>query len=503
MKSYDDLLDFSKKYHIAGTAYWRLYCDSTMRNISRCSTLHGENLAFLAEVKRNLISSKKTRKIIETAEKDIDKMNNVQKREVHLARREYELESSISLDITKGVSKQLSITETARSKALKNNDWKIVEPELEKLVSIVSKKAEHMMEFLNVNKKYDSLVDIYEIGATSDKLSKLFDSLKPHIIKLTKKYNEVGKDIDVSFLNRKVSINRQKKMVENLAEIFGYDVKSRNPIGKIDDAPSPISWGYYDDQRVGMNYLPNKIVNSLYGMIHELGHFLYNNNLDRDWMYRFVGHAASTGVHESSSKFMEVIYGKSEYFLNYYYPIFLDMTGNAFSDISKSQFLQAINLIRPSPIRIHADEVTYNLHCIIRFEIEKELFSGNISVPDLPQVWNDKYEKYLGIEIENDSQGVLQDGHWYGSSFGYFPTYLIGNIYSGIWFQKMKSDIKDWKECFERGDIKTITDWFTKNVYSYSKLYNPNELIELVTDKKVSPIPYIKYLEEKYTNMFG
>jgi carboxypeptidase Taq len=203
------------------------------------------------------------------------------------------------------------------------------------------------------------------------------------------------------------------------------------------------------------------------------------------------------------SRFIENMVGRSPEFWTYYLPLLKKLTGDTFKDISKEQMLHAANYVTPSKIRIEADEVTYGMHIIIRFEIERDLFSGKVDVAELPQVWNQKYMDYLGVEIEDDSEGVMQDTHWAGGLFGYFPSYALGNIYDGVWLTKLNRDLPDWKGDVEKGVYKNIKTWMTENVYGYANLYDPEDLVEHVTGTGLVVEPFIEYLDEKFRGIYG
>jgi carboxypeptidase Taq len=179
------------------------------------------------------------------------------------------------------------------------------------------------------------------------------------------------------------------------------------------------------------------------------------------------------------------------------------ITGKTFKDVSGEQMLRAVNYVTPSKIRIEADEVTYGLHIVIRFELERDLFSGKLSIDELPQVWNQKYMDYLGVEIENDSEGVMQDTHWAGGSFGYFPSYALGNIYDGVWLTKLNKDLPDWRQRIKAGSFKETKKWLTDNVYGYGNLYDPEDLVKEVTGKGLVVKPFIDYLDAKFGAIYG
>ncbi len=284
---------------------------------------------------------------------------------------------------------------------------------------------------------------------------------------------------------------------------MGYDTVSEQAGGRIDEVEHPFTIGYYDDVRITVNYHENDVFSAIYTILHEGGHALYEQNLNPDWKYTPVGKIASYGIHESQSRFIENIIGRSPEFLRFYLPRLNKLTGGVFTDIDEITFIKAMNSVEPSLIRIDADEVTYSLHVIIRYEIEQELFSDSIAVSELPQIWNEKYEKYLGLVVPNDTKGVLQDTHWASGYYCYFPSYALGNIYDGMFLEKINKEIPDWHNETEKGNIPPSIDWMAKKVHSLSALYDPAELMKRVTGSKLTAAPFLNYIEKKYSTIFG
>jgi carboxypeptidase Taq len=220
-------------------------------------------------------------------------------------------------------------------------------------------------------------------------------------------------------------------------------------------------------------------------------------------MFQPAGDACSMGFHESQSRFVENIVGRSREFWTYFMPKLKTVTGNVLKDVDLDGFVHAINHVEPSKIRVEADEVTYGLHIIIRFNLEKDLFKDKITIDELPQVWNQRYSDCLGVTIENDSEGVMQDTHWASGYFGYFPSYALGNIYSGQLLAQMEKEIMDWKEQISGGNFGNVKQWLVKNVHSVGNLYSPADLIKRITGTELTVDPYLRYLNKKYSGLYG
>ncbi|MGM0687320.1 MAG: carboxypeptidase M32 [Promethearchaeati archaeon] len=462
-----------------------------------------EQMSLLSRLEHRMTTSEKVGKLLEETEKEMEDLTKEQKRNLHLIRRKYEEETSLPEDLVGSLSKQKAISVDTWKKAKVKNDWSIFEPELEKTIELSIERAEILMDAKDMPSVYDTMIDDFEKGMTKEKIASVFSELRRGLVPLTQKCAEVSSDVKTDFLNRVVPIETQKNIATDLATTIGYDTTSDEAVGRIDPTEHPFTTGYYDDVRITLNYKENNLVGMMYAALHEGGHALYEQNMNPDWKYQPIGQAASFGIHESQSRFIENMVGRSPEFLEYYYPRLNELTDDLFSDIDKSRFAKAVNLVEPSKIRIEADEVTYSLHVIIRFEIEKALFGGEIEISDLPQVWNDKYDEYLGVEVENDSEGVMQDTHWASGYYGYFPSYALGNVYDGMWLQKINKDMPKWQKNLTRGKVTPVTEWLIENVHHYGSLYDPADLIEEVVGKRPKAQPFLSYLEDKYSSIFG
>jgi carboxypeptidase Taq len=220
-------------------------------------------------------------------------------------------------------------------------------------------------------------------------------------------------------------------------------------------------------------------------------------------MYQPIGTGCSLGLHESQSRFVENIVGRSREFWMHFLPKLKELTGNALSDVDLDEFVHAINRVKPSKIRVEADEVTYGFHIIVRFNIERDVFADKAAVKELPEIWNQQYSEYLGLKIKDDSEGVMQDTHWANGSYGYFPTYALGNIYSGQILAAMQEDVADWRKKLEKGSFTETKQWLAQNVHSQGNLYDPLDLIKKITKRELTVKPYMDYLNNKYSKLYG
>ncbi|KEO84611.1 carboxypeptidase M32 [Tumebacillus flagellatus] len=388
-----------------------------------------------------------------------------------------------------------SKAEYAWQEAKAKNDFESFRPHLEKIVDTVR-------EFIELwgydENKYDTLLDQYEPGMTVAKIDAIFAPLRERTVALVKKISE-REQVRRDFLNQEFPKADQRKFCEFILTQLGYDFEA----GRLDESAHPFAIGLNPgDVRITTRFNPNDMQSSLFGTIHECGHAMYEQNISKDLIGTFLATGTSMGIHESQSRFWENMIGRSREFWSRYYDDLKARFPQQFEGVSVDEFYDAINLVEPSLIRVDADELTYNLHIMIRYEIEKDLINGNIAVADLPRIWNEKMEEYLGIRPENDTTGVLQDIHWAGGSFGYFASYSLGNIYSAQFQAAIARAIPDYREKVAAGDTSELKQWLIENVYRYGKSRQPAQIIFDATGEEINPKYLIEYLETKYESIY-
>lgn len=503
MEAYDELMMKVREHILLKTVKYLVKWDYETYMPPKGLILRSDQLSVIEQLIHRMKIDPEIGRLLEKIERVAGTLNEVQNRNVFKIRRDYNKAINVPEDLVAKIAKQEPISLDSWKKAKAKSDWKIFEPELQKTVDLARKRAEIEMKVKDIPILYDSMLDEFERGITSSQIASVFSELRNKLVPLARKCAEASEDFNSSFLSKKVPIDIQRKIATDLASIVGYDTITNQAGGRIDEVEHPFTTGYYDDVRITVKYHEDNLSSAIYAILHEAGHALYDQNLNPDWKYQPVGESASYGIHESQSRFIENIIGRSSEFLRFYLPRLKEFTGGSFPGVDEESFIRAMNLVRPTFIRIEADEVTYSLHIIIRFEIERDLFSDKITVSELPQVWNEKYSEYLGIDVPNDTNGVLQDTHWADGYFGYFPSYALGNIYDGMLLDKMQQDLPNWLSYVSRGEISPIIDWMKKNVHLRSDLYNPADLIKKVTGKKMTAEPFINYLENKYATIFG
>ena len=505
ISSYRKLLERVKEIFVLDSATSVVHWDMETMMPPRAIKLRSEQLSLLSRIGHKMITNPEIGKLLEEIMKHpkYDGLNAVQRRNVHLIKKGYDEQTKLPEDLVAEIAKQEAIATDIWKKAKASKNFSMFKPELEKLVDLRKRAAEILMEVKETATPYDALIDIFEPKMSSETINRIFGELRKGLISLISRCEASPKQPDVSILKRRVPIDTQRKISKKIAEFVGYDIESRKAGGRIDETEHPFSTGYYDDVRVTTHYYENNFASAMFSTLHECGHALYEQNLNSEWMFQPVGTSCSMGFHESQSRFVENIVGRSREFWVYFLPKLKEFTGNILSDVDLDTFVRAINEVKPSKIRIEADEVTYGLHIIIRFNLERELFADKIKVAELPEIWNQSYRDYLGLKIENDSEGVMQDTHWASGLYGYFPSYTLGNIYSGQILATMEKDLPEWKDQIARGNFRDIKRWVIKNVYSHGNLYYPPDLIKKITGEELSVKPYLSYLNQKYSKLYG
>ncbi|MFW9788232.1 MAG: carboxypeptidase M32 [Candidatus Thorarchaeota archaeon] len=481
-----------------GIIRWDLQTHMPPRGMKQRS----EQLGLMSKILHRMSTDEGIKKLIVELEKNTDSLDLVQRREVQLVKRRFTRSENIPEEVIARESAQRTLAIAAWRKAKEINNWKIFEPELLTLLEITKSMSEIMMENIGAKSMLDAQMDMYEPGLTIDTLSKVFKDLRKKLVPLVEKYSAICEEVKTDFMSREVPCSIQKKLITDLTGIIGFDTTSDDAGGRIDDAEHPFTTGYYDDVRLTIKCSEDDISRVIFGGLHETGHALYNQNNNPDWKWMILGKTCSSGFSESQARFAENMIGKSHEFWEFYYPRFQDMTGDSFRKISQLEFLRAINLVRPTSFRMMADEVTYCLHIIIRFEIERALFDERIEVSEIPDIWNSMYEKDLGIAIDTDTDGALQDMHWAWNMWGYFPTYALGNLYSAMLSEKLTMDIPEWRNHMSKGNLESTVKWLIENVHRKSCMFDPQDLLKDITGKALTVDPFIQYLDVKFSKIY-
>ncbi|WP_018884202.1 carboxypeptidase M32 [Paenibacillus massiliensis] len=423
-------------------------------------------------------------------------LSDTDRRLIEECRTEYERNLSVPADKINEYSILAAQSESYWEEAKANNDFAGFEPYLTKIVAF----KQEFIEYWGVkDTRYDTLLDMYEPELTVAKLDDVFGRLKKRLVPLLERIQASPHQPTHDFLHKDYDVKQQEAFGLFLLKEMGYDFEA----GRLDESVHPFATGLNPgDVRITTHYMPNDVLSAIFSSLHEGGHALYEQNISQELAGTLLAEGTSMGIHESQSRLWENMIGRSKPFWQRYYNDLQKHFPEQLKDVTMEQFYLAVNRVENSLIRIEADELTYNLHIIIRYEIEKMLFNEGLEVSKLPEVWNEKYKAYLGLTPPSNSQGVLQDVHWSGGDFGYFASYSLGNMYAAQILATLRKEMPEFDHYIARGELLPIKEWLTDKIYVYGKSRTPSELIEAITGEELNPDYLADYLEQKYTEIY-
>ncbi len=415
---------------------------------------------------------------------------------VRVARREHDRATKLPSRLVAETSRATTLAEPAWRRARADGDFGSLVAHLQKILDLQRETAEHLGY---EDHPYDALLDRYEPGATKARLEPMFEDLKRGTAGMVRAVSDAADDRTAP-LRGAFDERRQEVFGKSIASAFGYDWSR----GRQDRAPHPfcINFGGPGDVRITTRFDPDRLSPALFATLHEAGHALYEQGVDPAYSRTPLAGGVSLGIHESQSRLWENVVGRSRPFWSHFYPRLQDAFPETFGGTSAEDFYRAINAASPSEIRVEADELTYNLHVVLRFELEVALVEGSLAVPDLPEAWNAKMEEHLGISPKDDARGVLQDDHWAIGYFGYFPTYTLGNVLSVQLFEAALKAHPEIPAEMERGEFGALLAWLRENVHRPGKKHDPEALIEDATGRPPDTAPYLRYLREKFGELY-
>ena len=417
-------------------------------------------------------------------------------RSVKVAKRQYEKQTKVPLPLLMETIQTTTMAHEAWVEAKAKSDFDVFKPHLEKIVDLRKQYAALFEPFDHI---YDPLLDDFEPGMKTAEVKEIFNKLRPQQVELIQAIAE-KEPPDDSFLKQHYDEERQEIIGRYVISRFGYDWKR----GRLDLAPHPFTTSFgQGDVRITTRYLDDDAGSALFSTMHEAGHAMYEQGVPKKYRRHPLSGSASLAIHESQSRLWENLVGRSREFWSFLYPSMQMLFPQYLGNISMEDFYRGINKVEPSFIRVEADEATYNMHIMLRLEIEIGLMEGTIDVADLPDIWNTKMEEYLGITPPKDALGVLQDVHWSGGMIGYFPTYALGNLASVQLWDKMVETNPNVPDEIAQGKFDTILGWMRENVHQYGSKYEPQEIMLKATGSKITPEPYIKYLKDKYSEIYN
>jgi len=472
-----------------------LYLDATTAAPADTWEGRGKTMEILSQVTYDLIASPENNDLLSFLECNRDQLDVQTAREVEVLRKAYDQIYKIPAKEYVEYSVLMNDAQNVWHKAKLENDFPSFAPYLEKIVEFNRKFAKYYNEELA---PYDALLNEYEEGMNMKTLDAFFLQLRQAIVPLLAKVQS-AEQIEDSFLFLHYPIEQQRIFSDYLMEIMGID---RSHCG-IAETEHPYTTNFNNkDVRITTHYHEDNLVSSMFSVIHEGGHALYELGADDRYNYTALSGGVSMGIHESQSRFYENIIGRSRAFVHCIFPKLKEFFPDQLLNVDEEAFFRAINKAQPSLIRTEADELTYCLHIMVRYEIEKKLISGELEVSGVPEEWNRLYKEYLGIEVPDDTQGCLQDSHWSGGSIGYFPSYALGSAYGAQMLYVMQQDLGDIYEEISNGDLSKVTQWLKEKIHRHASFIKPGELFKEICGEFDASY-FTKYLTDKYTALYN
>lgn len=418
------------------------------------------------------------------------------KRLLYLIWKDYKDDSALPKEFVEEFARHTSRSQQVWAKSRQENDYKAFAPYLDKMVQLKKQEADY---YGWETTPYDSLMDKYEPKMTAERMAVLFGEMRERLVKLVQDIKNSSIVIDEEPLKRSFDIHKQWEFGMMVAEAMGFELKH----GRQDKSAHPFTTSFHpSDVRITTRLTETNFASAFFSTVHETGHALYEQGLPEADYGTAFGDAISIGFHESQSRLWENQVGRSKIFWNHFFPILKDYFKQPLKDVDQGQFYRMINTVTPSLIRVEADEVTYSLHIMVRFEIEKMLINEGLSVDELPETWNAKMKDYLGIEPTDYKDGVMQDIHWSMGAFGYFPTYALGNLYAVPILEQARQEIDALDGKIGSGELLPLRQWLQEKIHRKGRRFYAEEMIQGLTGKALSAKPFLDYLEQKYGEIY-
>jgi len=494
-KLYDTYKSIQQKGQDLNSAAALLEWDQEVYMPPKSADFRARQLSTLASMSHELLTGNELEDAITQLAKAND-LSDEQQANIRLSKEDLDKNKKLPAEFVEALSRQTSECFNAWIAARKKNDYSIFAPSLAKMIALKQQQAKLYGDYAH---PYDALLDDYEKGATVAMLDELFAKIKEQLPPLLAKIKQAAQVSNDCF-HQHFAKQQQWDFSLDVLTKMGYDMEA----GRQDYAEHPFTTSFSaTDVRITTRVDEDNYASMLWSTIHEGGHALYEQGLPEEQYGLPLGSAASLGIHESQSRFWENCVGRSKDFWQHFYPILQRRFPEQLSNVSRDTFYKAMNRVEPSLIRTEADEVTYHFHVMIRYEIEKGLLENKIDVKDLPQVWNDLYEKYLGVRPADDKTGILQDVHWSHGSFGYFPTYSLGSFYAAQFYHQVQKEISDIGVQITKGDFRQLLQWLREHIHIHGRRYTSEELCERITGQRLDTNHFLQYINNKYSGIYG
>ncbi len=496
MQNYSDLLSHLREIDLANQIGSLLGWDQEVIMPKNGAESRAEHLAWISKTVHEKITDPRIGELITSLE--VEDLDEIQRANVRISKKAHQRATCLPSDFVEDFARLRSQAHHTWAEAREKDDFSLFRDDLSKILDMTRRKAEY---FGYTDSPYNALLDQYETGLTVGRLDPLFKGLRDSVSPLVRLVSESGVTPDNKWVD---GVNWPKKSQEMLSqkvsESIGFDFNS----GRRDSSVHPFCGGPNPfDVRWTTRYDESEPFGSLFGSMHETGHGTYEQGRPESLAYQPAGKACGLGIHESQSRLWENQIGRSLEFCEWVIPLWREFFPGKMDDVTPEMLWRSVNQIQPSLIRTESDEATYNLHIMIRYELEKMMIEGDIEVDQIPDIWNEYYDRYLGISPPNRKLGVLQDIHWCMGAIGYFPTYTLGNLYAAQLLESARNDIVDHDENIRNGMFGPLLDWMRKKIHTRGSILEPAELIEEATGRPPTPEPFVSYLASKVSRLYG
>lgn len=496
MQNYSDLLSHLREIDLANQIGSLLGWDQEVIMPKNGAESRAEHLAWISKTVHEKITDPRIGELITSLE--VEDLDEIQRANVRITKKAHQRATCLPSDFVEDFARLRSQAHHTWAEAREKDDFSLFRDDLSKILDMTRRKAEY---FGYTDSPYNALLDQYETGLTVGRLDPLFKDLRDSVSPLVRLVSESGVTPDNKWVD---GVNWPKKSQEMLSqkvsESIGFDFNS----GRRDSSVHPFCGGPNPfDVRWTTRYDESEPFGSLFGSMHETGHGTYEQGRPESLAYQPAGKACGLGIHESQSRLWENQIGRSLEFCEWVIPLWREFFPGKMDDVTPEMLWRSVNQIQPSFIRTESDEATYNLHIMIRYELEKMMIEGDIEVDQIPDIWNEYYDRYLGISPPNRKLGVLQDIHWCMGAIGYFPTYTLGNLYAAQLLESARKDIVDHDENIRNGIFGPLLDWMRKKIHTRGSILEPAELIEEATGRPPTPEPFVSYLASKVSRLYG
>lgn len=498
-EKYDALCAHLKDIVNVNTAASILEWDQQVNMPAAASAARASQLATLARIGHEMFVSDTTARLLEEAAQEVADMpyDSEEASMVRVVKQDFDDEIKLPTELVGQLTEATALAHEIWAQARANNDFAAFRPALERVVELTVKKAECLGY---QEHPYDALINEFERGMTTARVKEIFDEHKPALIKLIADIQQVADRVSDDVLRQEFDIEKQRAFGVEVVKAYGYDFSR----GRLDVAVHPFETRFAsNDVRITTRYNVNWLNPALFGTMHESGHAMYEQGVAASLDGTPLGRGTSLAVHESQSRMWENMVGRSKGFWQWALPRLQAMFPAEFGDVDLDTFYRAINKVQPSYIRVEADEATYNLHIMLRFELESEMVAGKLSIADLPKEWNDRFEAFLGITPPTDTLGVLQDIHWSSGLIGYFPTYALGNLLAAQYYAKAVEARPSIPDDIANGKFDTLRTWLNENIHQHGRKFTSDELTRRVTGESIQSHDYLTYLQTKFSEVYG